>query len=261
MSEYDDSFEGYSEAEVRGTFGGAKLTKFVNDVYTTREGEIISADRGLIAVGIEKRVQKFIGRKLISSLVVPPGERWPDVEQMNNDAPREEWGVDLNGNPAGPYVRVTLLKLVDLASLNRYVFITQSIGGNIAIGALADKVKIMRQFRGPGVVPEIRLDKTRFVTRFGVRNRPDFVVSKWIRFGGGDGGQPLPTPKPTPELPAAAVAPVANDNIQPTPAVAVNDVALSPGPTVTAVATPVQVAIETVTVPSLSEELRDQLPF
>jgi hypothetical protein len=248
MADFDESFDDFADVESRGTFGGAKMLKFVNDLFVTREGETIGADRKLIATGVEKRVQKFVGKKRIDSIVVPPGERWPDVDAMNEAAPREEWSNDLNGNPRGPYVRVLLLKLVDLISLTRYVFVTQSGGGGAAIGDLADKVRIMRRFRGPGVVPEISLSKTLFSPKFH-RNRPDFIVTKWLRFGASDGGS-LPPVKPTPELPPA------NDNTQPASAQAVNDTPRTPP-----VTTPTQVKIETVEEPSLAEELKDAVPF
>lgn len=250
MSNFDESFDDFSDEESRGAFGGAKMLKFVNDIFVTRQGETI--DRRLIATGVEKRIQKFVGKKLANTIVVPPGERWPDVDAMNENAPQEEWSADLNGNPRGPYVRVLLLKLVDLASLTRYVFVTQSAGGSTAIGDLVDKVRIMRRFRGPNVVPEISLGKTLFSPKFN-RNRPDFIVTRWVRFGASDDSGSLPPAKPTPQLPSA------NDNALPPAKQAVNDV--SSTPTIATVATPAQVEIETVEVPSLAEELKDAVPF
>jgi len=142
MSEYQDDFDDFSDEGSGGAFGGAKMLKFVNDVYVTREGETIDASRKLIAIGVEKRIQKFVGKKLMKTIVVAPEARWPDIDMMNKSAPREEWSADLNGNPCGPYKRVTVLKLVDLTSLTRYAFVTQSGGGGAAIGELTGKIRV-----------------------------------------------------------------------------------------------------------------------
>src|SRR5262249_1156044 len=134
-----------------GTFGGARLLKYVTDHFCTREGETIGPERELVALDLKKIVQKFVGKQLVDSIIVPDGEKAPDIDQMNEKTPREEWGTGLDGKPQGPYSLVLVLKLLDPISMDRFAFITSSKGGAIAIGDLADKTKIMRRFRGPGV--------------------------------------------------------------------------------------------------------------
>ena len=60
---------------------------------------------------------------------------------MNEAAPRSEWGIGLNGQPQGPYSRALILKLLSLETMDRYAFVTKSLGGQIAIGDLSDKVE------------------------------------------------------------------------------------------------------------------------
>src|SRR5262245_6627611 len=161
-------------------FGGARLMKYVNDHYATREGEVIEPSREMIVLGLKKMVQKFIGQKLVDLIVVADGEKMPDVTAMNEAAPREEWGNDLNGNPVGPFVRVLMLKLLEAKTMDRFAFITSSTGGSIAIGDLSDKVKIMRRFHGPNVVPVVSCGTTNFKTKFGLKKRPNFSVIRWM---------------------------------------------------------------------------------
>lgn len=200
-----DSFSVEQLGQKTGAFGGARLLKFVTDHYVTREGEVIEPNREMIVLGLKKVVQKFVGQKLVDSLVVADGEQMPDVNAMNEAAPREEWGTDLNGNPVGPYVRVLVLKLLDASSMDRFAFVTSSVGGSIAVGDLSDKTKVMRRLNGPNVAPVVSCNITNFKTRFSMRKRPDFRVLRWIALGGDSGGG-LPAPEPAKSL--AAPAPV-----------------------------------------------------
>jgi hypothetical protein len=188
-----------------GAFGGARLLKYVTDHYVTREGEVIEPSREMIVLGLKKVIQKFVGQKLVDTIEVPDGEKMPDVNAMNEAAPREEWGTDLNGNPVGPFVRVLVLKMLDASTMDRFAFVTSSVGGSIAVGDLSDKTKVMRRLNGPNVVPVVSCNVTNFKTRFSMRKRPDFRLVRWIALGG-DSGLPKPAEQKT--LAAPAPAPV-----------------------------------------------------
>jgi hypothetical protein len=239
-----------------GAFGGAKLVKYVTDHFATREGEVIGPEHELVALGLKKLVQKFVGKQLVDTIIVPDGERVPDIEAMNQAAPREEWGVGLDGKPQGPYVLVLVLKLLNPLNMDRFAFVTNSKGGCIAIGDLTDKTKIMRRFRGPDIAPVITLGTTPFrIARLNItRKRPDFKVLRWIKLGDGGGNLPAPdAPKPLagPESakPAAAPKPVEQ---------APSAKAFAP-----ATLTPASVALgPAVSEPSLAEEMGgDAVPF
>ena len=159
----------------------------------------------MAVLGLKKVVQKFVGQKLVDTIVVPDGEKMPDVTDVNEAAPREEWGTDLNGNPVGPFVRVLVLKMLDVKTMERFAFVTSSVGGSIAIGDLSDKTKIMRRFNGPNVVPVVSCNTTNFKTRYATRKRPDFRVLRWMTLGGDSGGE-LPKPEQK-TLAAPTVAP------------------------------------------------------
>jgi hypothetical protein len=191
-----------------GAFGGARLLKYVTDHFVTREGETIEPSREMVVLGLKKVVQKFVGQKLVDTIVVPDGEKMPDITAMNEAAPREQWGTDLNGNPVGPYVRVLVLKMLDVKTMDRFAFVTSSVGGAIAVGDLSDKTKIMRRLNGPGVAPVVSCSTTNFKTRFSMRKRPDFRVLRWITLG--DSGEGLPKPEPAKMLATPAAVPKAS---------------------------------------------------
>ena len=170
-----DGLDNFSPEQIGrkpGAFGGARLLKFVDGHFVTREGEEIGPDKELVVLGLNKVVQKFVGRKLLDTIIVPDGANVPNLKEMNDAAPREEWGVDLNNNPVGPYTLVLVLKLISGLTLDRFAFITNSVGGSIAIGDLSDKTRIMRRFRGPNVSPVVSLGLTTFRTFLARRSVP-----------------------------------------------------------------------------------------
>ena len=129
-------------------------------------------------------VQKFVAQKLVDTIVVPDNEKMPDVAAMNEAAPREEWGTDLNGNPAGPYVRVLVLKMLDANTMDRFAFVTSSVGGSIAVGDLSDKTKVMRRLNGPNVAPVVSCAITNFQDPIQPEEAAGLRVLRWIALGG-----------------------------------------------------------------------------
>jgi hypothetical protein len=198
MSDYEDGFDNFNLEQIglqAGAFGGARLLKFVTDKYVTREGDVIGPERRFICLGLVKVVQKFVQGRLVDTIVVPSNEKMPDVAKMNEEAPREEWGPDpFNpGNMVGPYSGVLVLKFIEEPALNRYAFVTKSIGGSIAVGDLSDKIKIIRRLYGPDMTAIVSPQTTLFRTKFGVRKRPNFEVKDRRKLDDGS-GEPLPPP-------------------------------------------------------------------
>ena len=264
-----DNFSPEQIGRKAGAFGGARLLKFVDGRFVTREGEEIGPDKELVVLGLEKVVQKFVGRKLLDTIIVPDGAKVPNLKEMNDAAPREEWGVDLNNNPVGPYTLVLVLKLINV-TLDRFAFITNSVGGSIAIGDLSDKTRIMRRFRGPNVSPVVSLGVTTFRTNFGPKKRPDFRIVRWITLSADVlPGPDRPTAAPTPAIgrhDAVATSTIAVVD-QPAPAPAAATPAAAPAAAAQSAPTLAAAVREGVTLgtpvdpPSLKEEMADDLPF
>jgi hypothetical protein len=268
-----DGLDNFSPEQIGrkiGAFGGARLLKFVDGHFVTREGEEIGPDKELIVLGLKKVVQKFVGRKLLDTIIVPDGESVPNLKEMNDAAPREEWGVDLNNNPVGPYTLVLVLKLINGLTLDRFAFITNSVGGSIAIGDLSDKTRIMRRFRAPNVSAVVSLGVTTFRTTFGPKKRPDFRIVRWTRLS----PDVLPGPDRSIAAPTPAVGryePVATPTIapvdQPAPAPAAGTPAAAPAAAAQSAPALAAAVREGVTLgmpvdpPSLKEEMADDLPF
>lgn len=209
IEEEDDGLSSFSLEQLGqkiGTFGGARLLKFNAGEYKTREGEVITPDREFMMLGLVKIVQKFVNKKLVESSVVPQRESLPDLKKMNVEAPQEEWGVDLNGKPQGPWTYTLALKLLD-RGYNRYAFITNSTGGGIAVGDLTDKVKIIRRLKGRDVTAVIICEHgVRMTSKFNPNGvpRPSFRIVRYARLAGNEDVPELSPPKTPPATPAAS---------------------------------------------------------
>jgi hypothetical protein len=78
---------------------GTKL-KFVDEWIAG--DDVIAADREFIVVEIIKASQKWDGARPIETLVFEATEKFPDIEKLNSEAPREEWREKF-GKTVGPW--------------------------------------------------------------------------------------------------------------------------------------------------------------
>jgi hypothetical protein len=244
-----------------GTFGGAHILKFERDYrFVTTAGELIESTREFVSLGLVKAIQKFVGKKLINTTVVGPHDDFPDVDAMNASAPQEEWGFAF-GKPQGPYGKILVLKLLDDATMERYAFVTKSIGGSIAIGDLTDKIKIRRRLQGPNVTPVISCRSTLFRTSFNPNDRrPHFVPLRWIELKG-DAALAKPV-EPLQLVEGSTTAPIVPE-AKPAEAVKVETATAPTMPTATSapIAPEAKPLGAPVTEPALSEEIDDKIVF
>jgi hypothetical protein len=74
----------------------------------------------------------------------------------------------------------------------------------------------MRRLRGQNVVAVVTLSDKTMKTKFGSRQRPHFVVVRWLELGGGDATAALPAPvadSDVVEVQAPSLADAMNDSI------------------------------------------------
>jgi hypothetical protein len=194
---FTDDVEGTeTEGQAGRVIQGDKIA-FTNEViWVMRDGEQISPEREFIAVNVNRVVQKWEGQLPVETRILAANEKVPDIEALNAACPKSEWGVDLNGNPRGLYQFQYVVYLLDPVTLDRFSFPTGTVGGKIAVHDLRDKTVWMRKFRGATVCAVVTLSDTFMNTRFGGRQRPHFIVKRWVQFGGEKPALAVPTAEP-----------------------------------------------------------------
>jgi hypothetical protein len=205
---YEDRTEGSDQQQTTNVIHGSVI-KFTNEAsWVTRDGEELSPDLELVPIDVIRVAQKWLDRAPVETIVLEPGQKFPDLEELNNQTPRSEWSNGPDGNPRGPWQAQQILYLLNLTTMERFSFPTGTIGGGRAIRDLVDKIKLMRKYRWPQVYPVVALSDVFMNTNFGGRQRPHFLIKHWIDLSGG-GEKALPAPQPAqlensiaPELPA-----------------------------------------------------------
>jgi hypothetical protein len=224
------SVEGNERPESAGIIQGG-LIKFSNEAtWISREGDELPGGLELVPVDVWRLVQKWKDQAPIETIILEPHQKFPDIEKMNAETSKSEWVEGPDGQLGGPWQGQHVLYLLDPKTMDKYTFPTGTVGGRIAIRDLRDKIQWMRRLRGNNVYPVVKLADVFMNTRFGGRQRPHFIVVRWVRLGGGGGAiEALPSPEPSPPTSTAATSQ--------------SDLPLSP-----------------VQEPSLREELDDDIP-
>jgi hypothetical protein len=188
---YEDRTEGDDRSEGGGVIRGS-LLRFSNEAaWLLRDDEEMPAGLELAAVNVIRVVQKWKDGLPEETIILEPGQKFPDVEKMNEAAPKAEWVEGPDGKKRGPWQAQHVVYLLNLETMDRYSYPTGTVGGGIAVRELVDKTKWMRRLRGENVHPVVTLSDCFMNTRFGGRQRPSFTIKKWINLGD---DKVLPTP-------------------------------------------------------------------
>jgi len=173
---FDDDFP-HNDA-VSSVIRGAKL-KFGNDaVWRSGDGEEIPDDRELLVVDIIRLAQKWVDQLPVETRILGPGEPFPDVDKLNDAAPREEWR-EVFGRRVGPWQVGYIVYLLDWKTTRPYTYPVFTVGGGKAVRELRESVKIARRVQGPDVYPIVTLSDAVFKTGYGGRQRPHFSVKRY----------------------------------------------------------------------------------
>jgi hypothetical protein len=208
------------------------LVKFTNEArWETREGTDLTG-RELLAANVRRTEVKWGEDAPVEVIELGPGDKYRDLDAVNETVPKSEWREGPDGKPRGPWQRQHVLELVDVATMERFSWPTSTIGGSRAIIELRDRILLMRKFRGGDVYPLVVLADTFMPTRFGGRQRPHLPVKGWVRVGEGS-IEPIST-APRPQL-MAPVTPAASSQQAPT--------------------------LQSVSEPTLQEQMGDKVPW
>jgi hypothetical protein len=175
------------------------IVKFTNQAtWVTRDGAEVPANLELVAVDVARVVQKWQNQQPVETIILGPGEKYPNITEKNEKTPQSEWEKGEDGQLHGPLQMQHVVYLLNRETMDKYSFPTGTIGGSIAVRDLVDKVTWMRRYRGAHVYPVVVLSDSFMNTRFGGRQRPNFIIKRWIAFGEDQQVLPAVAPKALP---------------------------------------------------------------
>jgi hypothetical protein len=177
--------DGFSDSAGADRIIQGSIVRCVDGHWSDRDGISFPSETKMLALATAMALQHWKDQVPIETIVKQPNQPLPDVDEFNAKTPKAEWEAGLNGEPRPPWVRQHIVYLLDPTDAALFTFINGTVGAQIAVDRLKDKVVWMRQLRGSNVVPLIKLDSKPMKTRFGQKMRPEFTILEWRQFGGG----------------------------------------------------------------------------
>jgi hypothetical protein len=182
--------EGAEQTESRGVIRGICI-KFTNEAtWVTSDDDEVPPGLELIVVDVSRIVQRWKERQPIETIVLAPGQKFPNINTLNAEVPQKEWEEGPDGKPRGPWQAQFVVYLLNQKTMDRFTWPTGTTGGGIAVRDLVERTNWMRKFRGPHVYPVVALADIYMRTRFGGRQRPHFEIKRWVKVS--DDGTALP---------------------------------------------------------------------
>lgn len=192
--------------------------KFVKGMWTGIDGNELPADLELVPIDLQHAVAKFDDRgQLVEQRVITPGEKFPRLVGLDT--------ASLNGEPHRPWLKQYTAHLLNLETMDRYIYPTVSTGGFEAISELLratdrkcrqnepgsyTRVVLRDLPLGPGLYPRVWLRdvEARRHLSYGAIRFPHFEIKGWVFLDDGGGKSkkrlrpmgPITSVKPTPEL-------------------------------------------------------------
>src|SRR6516165_1994011 len=111
---WEDRFEGDDRPEGVGVIQGTKL-KFTNEAeWLQRDDEAMPPDLELVAVDVGRYVQKWgEDGPPLETIRLEAHQKFPDIEKMNEETPKEEWVEGPDGQMRGPWQAQHIVYLLD----------------------------------------------------------------------------------------------------------------------------------------------------
>jgi hypothetical protein len=267
ITNYDDS----EDDGFQGSITGGRLIKGTllrwNETNDWMDRDGLRPPEILLVLALTEAFQRWKNKKVIDEIMIKP---LPDLETLNSSISVSEWELGLDNRPKPPYAHQKIVYLIDPATAGFFTYINSTFGARICWDNLRERVITMRTLRGQRVVPLVKLSHRPMKTAFGMKHRPEFEIVGWRNLGGKDaiGSSTSPQisgPKPTAEIkPAAKIKPIAAEPkptaaAKPAPA---STATASPAPSSTASAADATLAaMGQVSIPSVAEELADEIPW
>lgn len=176
--DYRDDDGGGATRLIKGT----KLKFTNNSEWEGNDDIVIEADHEFIVVELVRAVQKWIDQRPVETRVLPLLEKFPDIDELNEAAPKEEW-TEKFGKKVGPWQKCWVVYLLDPETMRIYTWPTDTVGGHQAVRDLREATGMARRMYGDGIYPRVHLSDIHMNTQFGGRQRPDFKIIKFETLG------------------------------------------------------------------------------
>jgi hypothetical protein len=178
----DDGFNDTPDGDriIQGT-----IVKCVDGHWMDRDGLTFPPDAHMLALATATALQRWENQMPVETIIKRPNQAFPNADDLNAAIPLDKWEDGIDGEPREPWQLQYIVYLLDPNDASMFTFINSTVGAEIAVERLKNKVKWMRALRGENVVPLVKLDSRPMKTKFGQKMRPEFTVIEWRDLSGG----------------------------------------------------------------------------
>jgi len=202
-----DGFAGYtdeSENQDQEDFAphariiqGTRISFTKQAVWVNREKQPLPKGLLLLVANVLRVVQKWgpDGMPAGDPRILKPGEKWPDVEAMNEKCPKSEWRMYFD-KLIGPYQRQKVVYLWDPnITLDKYTYAASSNSGMNAVSNLVEKINTQRDFKKVRAYPIVTLESLLWSKRYNTPG-PNFIIQDWVELNERGGLVPIAATTP-----------------------------------------------------------------
>ena len=159
--------------------------KFDNGIWTNSAGVQLPPERKYVVLGTTRKLVRFHEEGPPDVIAKKPGERLPDVDELNEKIPQNQWLTGLDNKPRAPWSRWFITVFLDVLDAQLYTHANCTFGAKIATMRLEERIDWMTALQAAEVLALIQLRDAPMKTNFGARRRPEFEVIGWRKFADG----------------------------------------------------------------------------
>jgi hypothetical protein len=179
-----DDEDDYSDRLIQG--GRAK---WIDKVWTMDGTPPREEDR-FLATGTGFALQRWVDG-LPEVILKEPGKSLPDVDELNDAIPRDEWPIGkFTGQPEPPWKVVAFVYLLRLHDAAMFTHINNTWGTRMCVRSVRERIRNMGVLRGASVFPIVRPTSAPMPSKkFPGRFRPELEIVHWRQIGGNQPAQ------------------------------------------------------------------------
>jgi hypothetical protein len=113
---FDDT--GADDRLIQGT-----IIRCVDGVWSAKDETSFSKETRLIVLNTSEALQRWENQRPVETIIKKPGQRLPDLDELNAKIPKRRWEKGLDGQPRAPWVKQNIAYLLDPKDASVFTFI------------------------------------------------------------------------------------------------------------------------------------------
>ena len=110
MAVCDD--DGFADGDDDNRIIKGSIYRCTDGVWTETDGTLLPPGTKRIVLGVTEVLQRWLNQRPVETIATRP---FPDLDQLNDAIPKDEWELGLDGNPRAPWTHQFVVYLLNPA--------------------------------------------------------------------------------------------------------------------------------------------------